>query len=259
MAAGEASGKVALITGAGSGVGQVVAGRFLAAGYKVGLVGRRRTTLEDSLAKAATRPGFVPGQALLLPADVTDPAQVNAAFDALADKFGRIDVVFNNAGIGAPPVQWDDLPIEAWKNVVDTNLSGVFYCMQAAFRIMKRQDPKGGRIINNGSVSAHAPRPFSAAYTATKHAVLGLTKSGALDGREHDIAVGQVDIGNALTDMARKMTTGVMQANGSIDIEPTIDVEHVADAVFHMASLPLDANILNLTVMATKMPFVGRG
>ncbi|MCA1952411.1 MAG: SDR family oxidoreductase [Hyphomicrobiales bacterium] len=249
-----AQNKVALVTGAGSGVGRAVALRFLAEGYRVGLVGRRPEALAETVALAGAHAG-----ALSLPADVTDPAQVNAAFDALVAKFGRLDVVFNNAGIGAPPVQWDELPAEQWKAVVDTNLSGVFYCMQAAFRIMKRQTPKGGRIINNGSVSAYAPRPFSAAYTATKHAVLGLTRAGALDGREHDIAVGQIDIGNALTDMARKMTTGVLQANGTIAVEPVIDVAHVANAVLHMASLPLEANVLTMNVMATKMPFVGRG
>jgi NAD(P)-dependent dehydrogenase (short-subunit alcohol dehydrogenase family) len=248
-----ASNKVALITGAGSGVGRAVAIRFLKDGYKVGLMGRRADALNETIALAG------PGEAIALPADVTDPVQVNAAFDALVAKFGRIDVVFNNAGIGAPPVQWDELPVEQWKAVVDTNLSGVFYCMQAAFRVMKRQSPKGGRIINNGSVSSYTPRPFSAAYTATKHAVLGLTKTGALDGREHDIAVGQIDIGNALTDMARKMTTGVLQANGTTAIEAVMDVEHVANAVAHMASLPPEANVLTMNVMATKMPFVGRG
>ncbi|MCZ8258668.1 MAG: SDR family NAD(P)-dependent oxidoreductase [Beijerinckiaceae bacterium] len=248
-----ASKKVALITGAGSGVGRAVAIKFLKEGYKVGLMGRRADALNETIALAGS------GEAIALPADVTDPVQVNAAFDALVAKFGRIDVVFNNAGIGAPPVQWDELPVEQWKAVVDTNLSGVFYCMQAAFRVMKRQSPRGGRIINNGSVSSYTPRPFSAAYTATKHAVLGLTKTGALDGREHDIAVGQIDIGNALTDMARRMTTGVLQANGTMAIEAVMDVEHVANAVAHMASLPPEANVLTMNVMATKMPFVGRG
>ena len=249
------AGKVALITGAGSGVGRAVAIAFLREGYRVGLMGRRAEALAETVKLSEVHPGH----ASILAADVTDPAAVNAAFDDLVDAFGRIDVVFNNAGVGAPPVDWDELPVETWKSVVDTNLSGVFYCMQAAFRVMKNQRPKGGRIINNGSVSAHAPRPFSAPYTATKHAVLGLTKSGALDGRAHNIAVGQVDIGNALTDMARKMTTGVLQANGTVAVEPVMDVEHVARAVLHMASLPPEANILNLTVMATNMPFVGRG
>ena len=247
-------GKVALITGAGSGVGRAVAQTFLENGYKVGLVGRREDALKESAGKWIEQ-----GNAIVLPCDVTDHAQVNKTFDALVAKYGRLDVVFNNAGIGAPPVQWDELTPEQWRAVVDTNLNGVFYCMQAAFRIMKRQTPKGGRIINNGSVSAYAPRPFSAAYTATKHSVLGLTKTGALDGREHDIAVGQIDIGNALTPMAARMTTGVMQANGTIAVEPVMDVQHVANAVAHMASLPPEANVLVMNVMATKMPFVGRG
>lgn len=250
-----AQGKVALITGAGSGVGRAVAIRFLADGYRVGLVGRRIEALSETISLA----GVHPSHAEAIAADVTDAAQVNAAFDEVVAKFGRLDVVFNNAGIGAPPVQWDELPVEQWKAVVDTNLSGVFYCMQAAFRIMKRQSPKGGRIINNGSVSSYAPRPFSAPYTATKHAVLGLTRAGALDGREHDIAVGQIDIGNALTDMARRMTTGVLQANGQMAVEPVMDVENVANVVLHMASLPPEANVLTMNVMATKMPFVGRG
>jgi NAD(P)-dependent dehydrogenase (short-subunit alcohol dehydrogenase family) len=248
-------GRVALVTGAGSGIGRAVAVAFLGAGYRVGLVGRRREALEETIRLAGTPAA----QARVLPADVTDPHQVNAAFDALVEAFGRIDVVFNNAGIGAPPVSLDELPVEKWKAVVDTNLSGVFYGMQAAFRVMRAQNPRGGRIINNGSVSAYAPRPNTAPYTATKHAVLGLTKSGALDGRQYDIAVGQIDIGNALTEMAMPMTRGVMQANGAIAIEPTMDVEHVANAVLHMASLPLEANILTMNVMATKMPFVGRG
>lgn len=247
--------KIALITGAGSGIGRVVALRFLREGYSVGLMGRRLTALEETIRLAG--PEGTRAQALV--ADVTDPVQVNAAFDALVAVFGRLDVVFNNAGIGAPPVSMDELPVEAWKQVVDTNLSGVFYGMQAAFRIMRAQTPRGGRIINNGSVSAYAPRPNSAPYTATKHAVLGLTRAGALDGRKYDIAVGQIDIGNALTDMAMPMTKGVMQAHGDLAIEPTMDVENVANAVAHMASLPLDANILTMNVMATKMPFVGRG
>ncbi len=248
-------GKVALITGAGSGVGRAVAIRFIRDGYRVGLMGRRA----DALAETIVLAGGTPANTIALVADVGDHGAVNAAFDKLVARFGRLDVAFNNAGIGAPPVQWDELSPEQWRAVVDTNLTGVFFCMQAAFRVMKRQSPKGGRIINNGSVSAYAPRPFSAAYTATKHAVLGLTKTGALDGREHDIAVGQVDIGNALTDMAVRMTTGVLQANGTTAIEPVMDVENVANAVAHMASLPPEANILTMTVMATKMPFVGRG
>jgi NAD(P)-dependent dehydrogenase (short-subunit alcohol dehydrogenase family) len=249
------AGKVAIITGAGSGIGRSVAMAFLGAGYRVALVGRRAEALSEtrSLAEAHA------SHSIVLPTDVTDHLEVDAAFDATVVEWGRVDVVFNNAGIGAPPVQWDELPIERWKAVVDTNLSGVFYCMRAAFRVMKAQQPRGGRIINNGSVSAYAPRPFSAAYTATKHAVLGLTRAGALDGREHDIAVGQIDIGNALTEMAMPMTKGVRQASGAMAIEQTMDVAHVANAVLHMASLPLEANVLVMNVMATKMPFVGRG
>jgi NAD(P)-dependent dehydrogenase (short-subunit alcohol dehydrogenase family) len=251
---GEAgAGKVAIITGAGSGIGRAVAQAFLKDGYRVALVGRKAETLE------ATAQGFPADNTLILPADVTDHLAVDALFDATVARWGRVDVLFNNAGIGAPPVEWDELPIERWKAVVDTNLSGVFYGMRAAFRVMKAQNPKGGRIINNGSVSSYAPRPYSAAYTATKHAVLGLTKTGALDGRKHNIAVGQIDIGNALTEMAMPMTKGVLQANGSMGIEPTMDVQHVANAVLHMASLPLEANVLTMNVMATAMPFVGRG
>jgi len=247
------TGKIAIITGAGSGVGRAVAQGFLKDGYRVALVGRKVDTL------AATAEGFPADNVLILPADVTDHEQVDSLFDATVKAWGRVDVVFNNAGIGAPPMEWDELPIERWKAVVDTNLSGVFFCMRAAFRVMKAQNPRGGRIINNGSVSSYTPRPCSAAYTSTKHAVLGLTKTGALDGRKHDIAVGQIDIGNALTEMAMPMTRGVLQANGSIGIEPTMDVQHVANAVLHMASLPLEANVLTMNVMATKMPFVGRG
>ncbi|MCA0401220.1 MAG: SDR family oxidoreductase [Proteobacteria bacterium] len=247
--------KIALVTGAGSGIGRAVALAFLGAGYKVGLLGRRRETLDETRCMA----GDSSANGRVLVADVTASDEVNAAFDALVAEFGRIDVVFNNAGISAPPVSIDELPVDAWRKVVDTNLSGVFYGMQAAFRIMRRQNPRGGRIINNGSVSAYAPRPNSAPYTATKHAVLGLTKSGALDGRKYDIAVGQIDIGNALTEMAMPMARGITQANGDIAVEATMDVRHVAEAVLHMASLPLEANILTMNVMATKMPFVGRG
>ncbi len=246
-------GKIAIITGAGSGVGRAVAQAFLKDGYRVALVGRKVDTLQ------ATAEGFPADRVLILPADVTDHAAVDALFDATVKAWGRVDVVFNNAGIGAPPVEWDELPVERWKAVVDTNLSGVFYGMRAAFRVMKAQNPKGGRIINNGSVSSYTPRPYTAAYTATKHAVLGLTKTGSLDGRKHNIAVGQIDIGNALTEMAMPMTKGVLQANGSIAVEPTMDVQHVANAVLHMASLPLEANVLTMNVMATAMPFVGRG
>jgi NAD(P)-dependent dehydrogenase (short-subunit alcohol dehydrogenase family) len=256
---GQGAGRVAIITGAGSGIGRAVAQAFLKGGYRVALVGRRADALEDT-AKSGSGHGIWPDEnTLILPADVTDHLAVDALFDATVARWGRVDVLFNNAGIGASPVEWDELPIERWKAVVDTNLSGVFYCMRAAFRVMKAQNPKGGRIINNGSVSAYAPRPYSAAYTATKHAVLGLTKTGALDGRKHNIAVGQIDIGNALTEMAMPMTKGVLQANGSMGIEPTMDVQHVANAVLHMASLPLEANVLTMNVMATAMPFVGRG
>lgn len=246
-------GKIAIITGAGSGVGRAVAQAFLKDGYRVALVGRKVDTLQ------ATAEGFPADRVLILPADVTDHEAVDALFDATVKAWGRVDVVFNNAGVGAPPVEWDELPIERWKAVVDTNLSGVFYGMRAAFRVMKAQNPKGGRIINNGSVSSYTPRPYTAAYTATKHAVLGLTKTGSLDGRKHNIAVGQIDIGNALTEMAMPMTKGVLQANGTMAIEPTMDVQHVANAVLHMASLPLEANVLTMNVMATAMPFVGRG
>jgi NADP-dependent 3-hydroxy acid dehydrogenase YdfG len=247
--------QVALITGAGSGIGRSVAIAFMKAGYRVGLLGRRVEALNETIAIAGTDLA----KAQVLPCDVTDPHAVQAAFELLAKKFGRIDVVFNNAGVNAPAVPLEDLKPEDWRNVVDTNLSGVFYGIQAAFRIMKAQSPRGGRIINNGSISAHVPRPNSSAYTATKHAVLGLTKAAALDGRNYDIAVGQIDIGNALTDMAVKMTKGVMQADGSVAVEPVMDVVHVANAVLHMASLPLEANVLTMTVMATNMPFVGRG
>jgi NAD(P)-dependent dehydrogenase (short-subunit alcohol dehydrogenase family) len=255
MAAAQAHQKVAIITGAGSGVGQAVAITFLANGYKVALAGRRRDALEQTLELAKAQAASV----LAVPTDVTDPAAVNALFDRTVEKFGRVDVVFNNAGIGAPAINLEDLTVEQWQNVVATNLSGPFYCTQAAFRVMKSQQPRGGRIINNGSISAHAPRPNSMPYTATKHAVTGLTKSTSLDGRKYDIACGQIDIGNALTDMARRMTKGVPQADGRIEIEAVMDPQHVADAVLHMASLPLEANVQFMTVMATKMPFVGRG
>jgi NAD(P)-dependent dehydrogenase (short-subunit alcohol dehydrogenase family) len=244
--------KTAIVTGAGSGIGRAVATALLDAGYNVGLAGRRREPLEATAAAAATR-------ALAVPTDVADPASVRALFDAVRSKFGRVDLVFNNAGVGAPPVPLEELSVEQWRNVVDINLTGSFLCVQEAFRIMKGQTPRGGRIINNGSISAHAPRPNSAPYTATKHAITGLTKSASLDGRKYDIACGQIDIGNAGTDMAARMATGVPQANGQIAPEPLIDVGHVASAVLYMASLPLDANVQFLTIMATKMPFVGRG
>jgi NAD(P)-dependent dehydrogenase (short-subunit alcohol dehydrogenase family) len=245
--------KVALVTGAGTGIGKAVALAFGREGYKVVLAGRRAELLSE--VAAAIGPN-----ALAVPTDVADPASVKALFAACKAKFGRLDVLFNNAGTGAPgTILLEDLSIEMWQNVVNVNLSGMFYCMQEAFRMMKAQDPRGGRIINNGSISAQAPRPNSAPYTATKHAVTGLTKSIALDGRKYDVACGQIDIGNAATDMAARMATGVPQANGEIAIEPLMDVQAVASSVVHMASLPLDANILTLTVMATKMPLVGRG
>jgi len=247
--------KVALVTGAGSGIGRASALALLQAGYAVVLAGRRA----DALAETAAQAGALGTNALPVATDVTDPAQVAALFDATRAKFGRLDVLFNNAGTGAPAVPMDELTFEQWKNVVDINLTGVFLCTQAAFRMMKNQSPKGGRIINNGSISAYAPRPFSAPYTATKHAITGLTKATSLDGRVHDIACGQIDIGNAASEMTQRMTTGVPQANGTMMVEPRMDVKHVADAVVHMASLPLEANVQFMTVMATKMPFVGRG
>jgi NAD(P)-dependent dehydrogenase (short-subunit alcohol dehydrogenase family) len=247
--------KVALVTGAGSGIGRATALALLGAGYSVVLAGRRAEALQQTIAQA----GAHAANALAVPTDAGDPAAVAALFEAVRQRHGRLDLLFNNAGTGAPAVPMDELTFEQWKTVVDVNLTGVFLCTQAAFRLMKSQTPRGGRIINNGSISAHAPRPFSAPYTATKHAVTGLTKATALDGRAHDIACGQIDIGNAASDMTERMTSGVPQANGSLMVEPRMDVKVVADAVLHMASLPLDANVLFMTVMATKMPFVGRG
>ena len=246
--------KVAIVTGAGSGIGKAVALAFLKDGYRVALAGRRKDALEQTASESGAG-----SRALAVPTDVANPDSVKALFAKTKQSFGRLDVIFNNAGVSAPGVPLEDLTFEQWKNVVDINLTGMFLCIQEAFRIMKDQDPRGGRIINNGSISAHAPRPNSAPYTATKHAVTGLTKSASLDGRKYDIACCQIDIGNALTEMAAKMTKGVPQANGEIKIEPTMDVQHVANSVLHMASLPLEANVQFLTVMATKMPFVGRG
>ena len=247
--------KVAVVTGAGSGIGRAVATALLADGYRVVFAGRRAEPLQQAIAQA----GAAPEQALAVPTDVANPESVVALFAQAKSTFGRLDVLFNNAGVGAPPVNLEDLPFAQWKSVVDINLTGAFLCTQQAIRLMKDQTPRGGRIINNGSISAHAPRPNSAPYTATKHAITGLTKSTSLDGRKYDIACGQIDIGNAGTEMAAKMATGVPQANGQIAIEPLMDVAHVASAVVYMASLPLDANVQFMTVMATKMPFVGRG
>ena len=247
--------KVALVTGAGTGIGKAVALAFLQEGYRVTLTGRRK----ELLAQAVIEAGTAAEQALIVPTDVRDPASVRALFTTTKEAFGRLDVLFNNAGVSAPGIPLEDLSYEQWQAVVDTNLTGAFLCTQEAFKIMKSQDPRGGRIINNGSISAHVPRPNSAPYTATKHAMTGLTKSTALDGRPYDIACGQIDIGNALTEMAAVMTRGVPQANGSVAVEAVMDVQHVARAVLHMAELPLDTNVLFMTIMATKMPFVGRG
>jgi len=251
----ENPGKVAIVTGAGTGIGRETAIALLREGYAVSLAGRRMERLQETVEQA----GADGARALAVPADVSDPASVRTLFARTTETFGRLDLLFNNAGTGAPPVLLEDLPHEQWKAVVDVNLTGVFLCTQEAFRIMKSQRPMGGRIINNGSISAHAPRPNSAPYTATKHAITGLTKSTALDGRKYDIACGQIDIGNAETDMMKRMKDGVPQADGTISAEPTMKVEHVAQAVVYMASLPLDANVQFLTVMATKMPFIGRG
>jgi NAD(P)-dependent dehydrogenase (short-subunit alcohol dehydrogenase family) len=247
--------KVALVTGAGSGIGRCTALALLKEGYSVVLTGRRVESLEQT----ATAAGSLATRALVVPADVTDPASVQALFAKTKAVFGRLDLLFNNAGISAPPVPLEELTFAQWKSVVDTSLTGAFLCTQEAFKIMKGQEPKGGRIINNGSISAHVPRPNSAPYTAAKHAITGLTKSTALDGRKHDIACGQIDIGNAATEMTKKMKRGVGQADGSIAVEPTMDADHVARAIVYMASLPLDANVPFLTVMATKMPYIGRG
>jgi len=242
--------KVALVTGAGSGIGRAAAKALDAAGFQVVLAGRRAESLEET----ARGTGM-----LAVPTDVTLPEQVQALFADIETRFGRLDVLFNNAGMGAPGVPMDELTFEQWTQVVNVNLTGSFLCAQAAMGLMKRQRPQGGRIINNGSISAQTPRPNSAPYTATKHAITGLTKSIALDGRAFDIACGQIDIGNAASEMTARMTQGVPQANGTVAPEPRMDLEHVANAVVYMASLPLDANVLTMTVMATKMPLVGRG
>ena len=247
--------KVAIVTGAGSGVGRASAVSLLVEGYKVALAGRRREPLEETAALA----GEARENALVLPTDVSEPGSIADLFAEVKAAFGRLDVLFNNAGMGAPAIPLEDLSLEQWKAVVDVNLTGSFVCTQEAFRIMKDQEPRGGRIINNGSISAHVPRPFSSPYTSTKHAITGLTRATSLDGRQYDIACGQIDIGNAATPMTERMTKGVPQANGTTMVEPTMNVQNVADAVVYMANMPLDANVQFLTVMATKMPFIGRG
>jgi NAD(P)-dependent dehydrogenase (short-subunit alcohol dehydrogenase family) len=251
----DSTGKVAIVTGAGSGVGKQVTLALINEGYSVALSGRRRELLEKTVAEA----GASPSRTLIVPTDVGDPAAVKALFAKTKETFGRLDLLFNNAGVGAPGIPLENLTYDQWKAVVDTNLTGAFLCTQEAFRIMKDQQPRGGRIINNGSISAHVPRPNSAPYTATKHGMTGLTKSTALDGRKYDIACGQIDIGNAETELTAAMKKGVPQPNGSIAVEPTMDARDVARAVVYMASLPLDANVQFMTVMATKMPFIGRG
>ena len=247
--------KIALVTGAGSGIGRAAAIGLLSDGWTVVLAGRRAEPLQKLVDEAASR-----GQtALAVPTDVTEPASVQALFDTIEQRYGRLDVLFNNAGVNAPAVPIDELPLEKWFNALNTNVTGVFLCARAAFGLMRRQSPQGGRIINNGSISAHTPRPFTAPYTASKHAVTGITKALALDGRAFNIVVSQIDIGNALTELSERMTRGVMQANGTVAPEPMMDANHVANAVRHIAAMPLDANILNMTVMASAMPFVGRG
>jgi len=250
-----AHGRVAVVTGAGSGIGRAASLALLGDGYRVALAGRRREPLEQTAHDA----GEAAPRALVLPTDVTEPAAVESLFARAREAFGRIDLLFNNAGVGAPPVPVEDLSVEQWRQVVDVNLTGMFLCAREAFRHMKSQAPRGGRIINNGSISAHVPRPHSAPYTATKHAITGLTKSLALDGRPFDIACGQIDIGNAETPMTARMAEGVPQANGTLAPEPVMDVAHVGRAVVYMAGLPLDANVPFITVMATRMPYGGRG
>lgn len=247
--------KIALVTGAGSGVGRLTALGLLDCGWTVVVAGRRPEPLQALVAEAGAR-----GQtAVAFPTDVTDPGSVQALFDRIEQEFGRLDLLFNNAGVNAPAVPMDELPLDKWFSVINTNVTGVFLCARAAFGLMRRQSPQGGRIINNGSISAHTPRPFTAPYTASKHAVTGLTKALALDGRAFNIVASQIDIGNALTELSERMTRGVLQANGTTAPEPMMDASHVANAVCHMASLPLTANVLSMTVMASAMPFVGRG
>ena len=254
MADSNGNGRIAIVTGGGSGIGKAAVLALLADGWKVALAGRRADALSEVAQQSSAG-----DRALPVPTDVTDPASVKALFDATVSAWGRVDLLFNNAGMGLGGAALEDIAIDDWKRVVDTNLNGMFYCIQQAFRVMKSQQPMGGRIINNGSISAHAPRPGSIAYTATKHAVTGLTKTASLDGRRYDIAVGQIDVGNAMTDLASRMAKGVPQANGDIRPEPLIDVAIVGQSVLYMANLPLEANVLFHTVMATKMPFVGRG
>ncbi len=246
--------RVALVTGAGTGIGKAAALALMKEGYSVVFAGRRAELLEKAVAESGA-----PDRALAVPADVGDPDSVRALFAKAKERFGRLDVLFNNAGMGAPAMPMEDLPFDKWQAVVSANLTGTFLCCQEAVRIMKAQQPRGGRIINNGSISAHAPRPMSIAYTATKHAVTGMTKTISLDGRKDDIACCQIDIGNAATEMTDRMTKGVMQADGEMAVEPRMDVKHVASAIVYMASLPLDTNVQFMTIMATKMPFVGRG
>ena len=246
--------KVAIVTGAGTGIGKAVTLALLRDGYRVALAGRRREPLEQTAVQSGDA-----ARALVVPTDVSDAGSVQALFARVKESFGRLDLLFNNAGIFIPGMEIDELSVEQWKAVVDINLTGSFLCAREAFRMMKAQDPRGGRIINNGSISAHAPRPKSAPYTATKHAITGLTKSIALDGRRYDIACGQIDIGNARTELAAPMAQGITQANGQVAVEPLMDLTHVASAVLYMASLPIDANVQFMTIMATKMPFVGRG
>jgi NAD(P)-dependent dehydrogenase (short-subunit alcohol dehydrogenase family) len=247
--------KIALVTGAGSGVGRATTLGLLEDGWTVVLTGRRAEPLE-ALANEAKQHGQ---EAVAIPADVTSPESVQALFDKIEQTYGRLDMLFNNAGVNAPAVPMDELPLDKWFSVINTNVTGVFLCARAAFGLMRRQSPQGGRIINNGSISAHVPRPYTAPYTASKHAVTGLTKALALDGRKFNIVASQIDIGNALTELSERMTRGVLQANGTTAAEPMMDATHVANAVRHMAALPLEANVLTMTVMASGMPFVGRG
>lgn len=247
--------KVALVTGAGSGIGRAIAIQLASDGYSMVLAGRRREPLEETAKLAQAEAGRV----LVCPSDVGNPQDVTALFEATEKQFGRLDLLFNNAGIFTPAASIEDVSIEHWQAAINVNLTGAFLCTQQAIRLMKRQQPRGGRIINNGSISSHVPRPRSATYTATKHAITGLTKITSLDGRQYDIACGQIDIGNASTEMTDKMQKGILQANGTVAVEPTMDVQHVARAVSYMASLPLDANVQFMTIMATNMPFIGRG